>query len=163
MDHCGISYLYVDIFREHDLFSQRFLRLYFMRVCVGPSQIWRIPVEPLVHTRVTRYMRGVADERVCTHRSCLRAYLKTSKDKSMHGRIFCLKLTNAFLCILQFFMAFCHRDIMHRLYVREILHIILQRQDFSMSRILNVFYGLMKNFFPFHINHIIEKFYDKSI
>lgn len=76
---CGISYLYVDIFREHDLFVQRFLRLYFMRVCVGPSQIWRIPVEPLVHTCVTRYMRSVADERVCTHRACLheqtRAYM----------------------------------------------------------------------------------------
>lgn len=64
------SYLYVDIFRKHDLFSQRFLRLYFMRVCVGPSQIWRIPVEPLVHTCVTRYMRSVANERVCTHRAC---------------------------------------------------------------------------------------------
>lgn len=58
----GISYLYVDTFRERDLFSQEFLYLFFTCVCTGgPSQIWRIPVEPLVCMRVTRYMRNVTD------------------------------------------------------------------------------------------------------
>lgn len=67
----GILYLYVDTFREHDLFSQEFLCLYITYVCVytRPSQIWRIPVGPLACTCVTRYTRSVTDSRVCTHRA----------------------------------------------------------------------------------------------
>jgi len=34
----GILYLYVDTFREHDLFSQEFLCLYITCVCVYEAQ-----------------------------------------------------------------------------------------------------------------------------
>lgn len=52
-----------------------------LRVCAwDPGQIWRIPVEPLACTRVTRYMRSVTD--LCTHRAYheyLRMYGDTIK------------------------------------------------------------------------------------
>lgn len=65
-------------------------------VCVGPSQIWRIPVEPLACTRVTRYMRSVTDSRVCTHRAypeCPCMWRDTIGQGRARGQILCFMWT----------------------------------------------------------------------